>query len=276
MLKFSVKKHIIVGAVVALLIFFHFIGILSPFESTISYWLSPLFRNFYSFSSGLRLTYNEHINKSDLTSRIKQLENQLNKSIIDNVKLKILEEENQALRQNLKFLIKSQYHYAMANIISRGEPIDLVKGNKIIIIDKGSDDGLFPGLPVVSSDFYGSENQGLIIGKIVTVKNNLSEVCLLNNQNCKLAGSLLGQTKINGIVSGELGLTVKMEFIPQTQKINKGDIVVTSGLEQNIPQGLVIGKVIDIVKNNNELWQSSILEPLINFDDLIIVAVLLP
>lgn len=276
MLKLNIKKYIMHGAVVGLLIFFHFLGILVPIESSISRWLNPVLKNFYSLGSGLRSTYNERTNNQVLINKIKQLENQSNKLIIENVKLKILEEENQILRQNLKFFAKNQYHYKMANIISRGESADLIHGNQMIIIDKGSNDGLSIGLPIVSPDIYGSENQGVIVGKIIGIKDNLSEVCLLNNQNCKLAGSLLGQTKTNGIVHGELGLTVKMEFIPQTEKIDKHNIIITSGLEQNIPKGLVIGKVTEVVQDSNELWQSATIEPLIDFDDLIIVSVLLP
>ncbi|MEK7203052.1 MAG: rod shape-determining protein MreC [Patescibacteria group bacterium] len=276
MRKFNFRKYIISMAAVGLLIFFHFLGILHPIESSISYCLNPVTKNFYFLGSGLRSIYNKQTNKQDLINRIKQLENQSNKLIIENVKLKILEEENQILRQNLKFFAKNQYYYKMANIVSRGESADLIKGNQMIIIDKGSDDGLLPGLPVISPDTYNFDNQGVIVGKIMAVKKNSSEVCLLNNKNCKLACSLSGQIKTNGIVHGELGLTVKMEFIPQTEKINKGDIIITSGLEQNIPQGLAIGKVMDVAQNSNELWQSAIVEPLINFDNLMIVSVLLP
>ncbi len=276
MLKFSFKKYIIFIIVAGLLIFFHFLKILSPLESYISYWLNPVSKSLYSLSSNLRSTYNKQTNKQILIDKIKQLEDQSNKLIIENVKLKILEEENQILRQSLKFFTKNQYNYKIANIISRGESADLANGNQTIIINKGSVDELLPGLPIISPDIYGLENQGLIIGKIIATKNNSAEICLLNNQNCKLAGSILGQTKTSGIIHGELGLTIKMEFIPQTEKINKDDIVITSGLEQNIPQGLVIGKIAKVVQDNNELWQNATIEPLINFDDLTIISVLLP
>jgi len=269
MLKFSFKKYVISAAAIGLLIFFHFLGILSSSESLISRLFNPVLKNFYSLGSALRSTYNDHANKQILNNKIKQLENQSNELIIENVKLKILEKENQILRQNLKFFAKNQYHYKMANIISRDK-------NQMITIDKGSADGLSVGLPIISPDIYNSDNQRAIVGKITEIKENLSEVCLLNNQNCKLACSLSNQTKTNGVVHGELGLTVKMEFIRQMEKIDKNDIVITSGLEQNIPQGLVIGKIIDIAQDSNELWQSATVEPLINFDNLTIVSVLLP
>ncbi|MBU2416305.1 rod shape-determining protein MreC, partial [Patescibacteria group bacterium] len=70
------------------------------------------------------------------------------------------------------------------------------------------------------------------------------------------------------------GLTIKMDFIPQNKRINNEDIVITSGLEKNIPKGLVIGKITRINKNNNEVWQNAIIEPLADLDNLIIVSVL--
>lgn len=99
---------------------------------------------------------------------------------------------------------------------------------------------------------------------------------MTNNSDCKLAATILGDTKTNGITAGDLGLTIKMDFIPQTVIIKPGDLVVTSGLEDAIPRGLVIGKVSTVTKESNDLWQSAVIEPLINPDDLIIISVLLP
>ena len=71
-------------------------------------------------------------------------------------------------------------------------------------------------------------------------------------------------------------LTVNMVFISQTEKIEIGNIVVASGLEKNIPRGLVIGRVSKVEKESNELWQSAVIEPIANLDELIIISVLLP
>jgi len=52
--------------------------------------------------------------------------------------------------------------------------------------------------------------------------------------------------------------------------------VVTSGLEEKIPGGLVIGKVTKVNSDSNEVWQSADIEPLIDFDHLTMVSILLP
>ena len=269
MQKPSTKKLIILMAVIGLLIFLHFTKILAPVESFVTGILRPMFSGFYSISSSVRTAYNEQTSKKDLLARVKQLESQANQLTVENVGLKMLEQENQILRQHLKFLTKYEKQYVLANIIFRGSIDSSIAQGNTVIIDKGAKDGLLPGLAIVSS-------QGIIIGKIINVKSNLSEVYLTTNPSCKLAATMQNQDKTSGIVQGELGLTVKMEFIPQTEDIKIGDIVITSGLEQNIPPGLVIGKVTQVIKESNELWQSAVIEPLVDLDELIIVSVLLP
>ncbi|MEA3464193.1 MAG: rod shape-determining protein MreC [Patescibacteria group bacterium] len=267
MQKTGTKKLAIFMAVIGLLIFLHITRVLIPVESFITGILRPLLSGFYSVSSSVRATYNEQTSKEDLFARIKQLESHANQLTVENAKLKMLEQENQILRQYLKFSAKSKQNYVLCNIISRGRIDNPVMQG--IIIDRGAKDGLFPGLAVVSG-------QGIIIGKIIAVKNNIAEVYLITNQACKLAAVMQNQNKTSGIIQGELGLTVRMEFIPQTEKIKIGGLVVTSGLERGIPRGLVIGKVNQIIKESNELWQSAIIEPLVDFDELTIVSVLLP
>jgi rod shape-determining protein MreC len=199
----------------------------------------------------------------------KQQAEQINKLIVANTNLKMVDEENNILREQLGFFAKNKYKHILSNVIFRGDIADISGQTETIIIDKGSRDGLSPGLPVLSSE-------GIIVGKIAAVKDNIAEVYLTNNPKCKLAATILSQTNTTGIAEGELGLTIKMNFIPQNINIAKNNTVITSGLEKFIPRGLVIGNVIDVYKENNELWQTATIEPLVNGDDLIIVSIIMP
>jgi cell shape-determining protein MreC len=67
-----------------------------------------------------------------------------------------------------------------------------------------------------------------------------------------------------------------MNYIPQSEAVVVGDLIVTSGLEAGIPSGLVIGQVAKVNKNGNEIWQSVNIQPLADFDYLMIVSVLVP
>jgi rod shape-determining protein MreC len=67
-----------------------------------------------------------------------------------------------------------------------------------------------------------------------------------------------------------------MNYIPQLEEINQGDIIITSGLGGDIPRGLVIGRVAQVNKQSNEIWQDVTIEPLSSWHSLTIVSVILP
>jgi rod shape-determining protein MreC len=267
--KLNLKNVLIVIAVLALLIFFHKIGTINPIENVVYNFLNPLFSSAHNLSSLVRIKYNEQTSKVNLLGKVKELESQVNQLIVENADLKVLESENKTLREHLDFLSQNKYKYVMSNVISRGDMSEISERTETITIDKGAKNGIYAGLAVLSS-------QGILVGKIVEADNNISKVALTNNSQCKLAATVLNEHKTSGITEGDLGLTVKMNFIPQSEIIKLGDIIVTSGLENFIHRGLVIGKVIGVDKENNQLWQSATIEPMINPDQLVIVSVALP
>lgn len=267
--KKTKKSILIYAAVAGLLIFLSIFKIFSPFENVGRGIINPVLKIFYGTTSTIRIKYGSQVNQGDLSAEVKSLAAERNRLFEENAKLRMVQEENDALRAQLGFLSKNKYHYVVSNVISRGELNNSVGSPETVTIDKGLRDGVSDGLPVVSGE-------GIIIGKVVDVKDNIARVDLTNNYDCKLAATILSDAKTNGITTGNLGLTISMDFIPQTVVINSGDLVVTSGLEEEIPRGLVIGKVSTVTKESNDLWQSAVIEPLVNPDDLIIVSVLLP
>ncbi|OIO08747.1 rod shape-determining protein MreC [Candidatus Falkowbacteria bacterium CG_4_9_14_3_um_filter_36_9] len=266
--KINSKKYIIISAVIGLLIFLHIIKILTPIENITVRLFNPILGSLYKISSNLRNTYKEQTNKRDMAKLAEGLEEKIEELTVQNAKLKVIEEENQILREILKFSKRTDASFLLSHIVSQ-EATNEVSKSRTIIIDKGASDGLRKGQGVITGN-------GILVGKIISVKDNLSEVCLITDSSCKLAAMVQNQDKTSGIGEGDSGLTIKINFIPQTEIINIGDTVVTSGLDNNIPRGLVIGKVSKVNKENNELWQNAVIQPLINLDNLIIVSVILP
>ncbi len=256
-------------AVAGLLIFLFLFKILSPFEKATRQLINPVLKTFYSATTKLRMKYEERASKEDLASQIENLIEERNGLIEEKARWQALEEENGVLREQLGFLTKKKYHYVVSNVVSRGDLTDSNRISESIIIDKGSHDGIYNGLGVIGGN-------GIVIGKVVETKDNIAKVYLTNNSHCKLAATILGDNKTSGVVEGELGLTMKMGFVPQTADIKAGDLIVTSGLEEGIPRGLVIGKVAEIKGESNDPWRLAIVEMLIDPDDLTIVSVILP
>ena len=269
MFKKNNKKAVKIMAVIGLLVFLHIFGWLNWLENSVGRALNPVLSGFYNFSSNIRNVYDWQFNKHDLEKNLKEMEEKLNRLTAENAKLKITEEENKVLREYLRFLAKDDYRYIMANVIARGDISDSAGVVDSIVIDKGREDGVSPGLAVING-------QGIIIGKISEVKEDIAKINLTYSKKCKIAATILNEEKTAGITEGKLGLTIEMNFIPQGTKLNIDDLVVTSGLEENIPRGLVVGKIISVDSESNELWQKAIIEPVADINNLIFVSVLLP
>ena len=267
---FSKKKNITIYlAAFALLIFLYGIGILRPAESLLTRIFNPVLKQFYTIGIDVKNTYEEQTSKFDLTQVIKELQEELMVLSGENAKLKTVIRENNILREHLGFLERNELKYIMSNVISKENILNVGGQTEVIIIDKGGQDGIYQGLSAVNS-------QGVIIGKVADVKERTAKIYLANSDRCKLAVTILGDDNTSGIAQGSLGLVIKMDFIPQMKKLNINDIVVSSGLEKDIPRGLVVGKISEVRKESNELWQSAIIEPMLNMDELTIVSVIIP
>ncbi len=267
--KINLKNSFTYLAVVVLLIFLHATGIARPFESFLAKTLNPIFEIFYVSSSKIRNVYGDQVDKRYFNLIIVELEKENKELLVENAKLKTLEEENEYLKKQIDFRKENNYKYVVAGIVSRNDLMNNSSEEKSIIINMGTKDGVENGLVLLDSG-------GIVIGKIIEVRESISRACLVVDKKCKFAAAIQNQDRTSGVVEGELGLTIKMDLIPQTEILEKGDIIVTSGLESNIPRGLAIGKVSELIKENNNLWQKAIIEPLVDFESLVTVSIILP
>ena len=256
-------------AAFALLVFLYGIGILNPVESLLTRIFNPILKQFHTIGTNVKNTYEEQTSKIDLTKVIKELREEVMVLSGENAKLKTVIRENNILREHLGFLERNELKYTMSNVISREDILNIGGQTEVIIIDKGRQDGIYQGLSAVNK-------QGVIIGKVADVKERTAKIYLASSDRCKLAVTILGDDTTSGIAEGSLGLVIKMDFIPQIRNLNIGDIVVSSGLEKDIPRGLVVGKISEVRKESNELWQSAIIEPMLNIGELTIVSVIIP
>jgi len=267
--KKNSKKLFSYLAVVGLLIFLHFTRIISPVEGFLGVVLNPVSKIFYSGGSKIRNIYGEQVDKRDYNLVIAELERDNRKLISENAKLKTLEEENDYLKKQIDFRKNNDYKYELAEIISRNDLMNNSSEERSIIINKGLRDGLENGLVLLDSE-------GIVVGKIIETRDSIARACLVIDKKCKFAAAIQNEDKTSGIAQGELGLTIKMDLIPQTENLEQGNTIVTSGLENYIPRGLVIGHVSELIKENNNLWQKAVIEPLVDFDSMVIVSIIMP
>lgn len=129
---------------------------------------------------------------------------------------------------------------------------------KSVVIDKGQNIGLVGGEAVIS--------QGFLVGTITLVRENNAEVTLLSDFN-SLIPAVLQNSRGTGILHGGLqGLTV--EDIPLNIGIQKDENVVTSGLGGDIPSGISIGKVTNVISKGSEIFQKVTVASPVDFSNL--------
>ncbi len=151
--------------------------------------------------------------------------------------------------------------YVAASVIGR-DPSPFVK---YVIINRGSDDGLRRGMPVVTS-------QGLA-GRVAAVTSGAGRAELITDPassvNVRIEPSG-AQAVLLGSVTGELSL----DMIPQNASVKIGDLVLTSGLGGNYPGNLLIGQITGVRKRETELFQQATVQPVVDFSKLEILLII--
>ena len=253
-----------------LLLVFHESGFLTPVEQVFHYALDPLQRIFAEVASGVGGLFQVVGEVRELRARVDELEAQVDALTVENVRLREYEAEVQQLHTMLNFV--SDYPisaYLGAEVISREAEVVGVEPNpylRYVTINVGSLQGVEIGMPVVSS------GAGLV-GRISQVGPRMSEVQLLTDTDSAIA-ALLQTSRVTGLVVGQPDSTLQMEYIPQEEQIDVGDIVLTSGLGGVLPKGLVIGQVTEVLQMDYALFQSAAVRPAIDFSRLELVLVI--
>jgi len=265
--KRPVATLAVLGGIVAFLIILGASDSLPLAGGLIRTLLNPFTTITHQIAEKLRPSSLGELSNTDLKNKLEAVDKENQTLAAENARLLTLEDENKKLREYLVFAQTKKLSLQMAEVISRGIAEDSWHNRKTITLNQGSDQGVAIGMPIVSSE-------GVLIGKITGVKSNIAEACLLYSSDCRLAVGIAGQGKTIGIARGDLGLNIITELIPQSQEILEKQVIVTSGLETGMPPGLLIGTVSQVIKQSNELWQSAIIEPAANFDNLRFVAIL--
>ena len=113
------------------------------------------------------------------------------------------------------------------------------------------------------------------MGKITKVEKQLAVVRLISDNQIKVAATVLNNERSLGVVEGGYGLSVRMSFIPRNEVVQVGDQIITSGLELNIPRGLLIGSVAAVENEPYQPFQQAVLTPAADLAKLTLVSVLL-
>jgi len=133
-----------------------------------------------------------------------------------------------------------------------------------LTIDKGSNTDITVGDCVV--DAYGN-----LVGVISEVGFNYSVVATIVDSTTEMGGRLL-RTDDNAVLEGDFTLMkegkLKLAYLPKTAQPLSGDQIVTSGLGDTYPSGLLAGTVESIHTTADGLSRYAVVTPSADLDDL--------
>lgn len=150
-----------------------------------------------------------------------------------------------------------QYNYIPAKVINNSTQ----KVNNYLTIDKGSRDGLQPGMGAISS--FG------VVGVVKTVSNNYATIYSLLHGGMQVSSLLsrpgvFGTTKWDGLDP----LYASLLYIPRHVELQVGDSVTTSGYNAIFPEGIPIGQIKEYSIDENETFYNIIIELSSDFQSL--------
>ncbi|HEX9664738.1 MAG TPA: rod shape-determining protein MreC [Patescibacteria group bacterium] len=261
-----VRFSLIIAVIIILLIFFHYLAWLRPLENLIVRILSPVQAQTLSVSNYFNSFFKKFSYDANLESENEQLRQELNELRLKHSQLQTALEENKIISRQVEFVESNlpDAKYLTARVIGRDQ-----QNQRVFYINRGEKDGVASAAAVIIE-------AGFLIGKTLDVFGDYSSFLLLTDNQSQTAAVIQGQSEINKLVTGEHGLSLKIDLIPQYEEVNLRDIIISSGLENYIPKGLVIGQVEEVIENPNELFKSAIVKPLVAPDNISLVTVIIP
>lgn len=151
--------------------------------------------------------------------------------------------------------------YTAASVIG----IDPSPFFRYIIIDKGSDNGIFKGMPVIT-------DQGLV-GRVDAVISGAARVQLITDPGSAV-NVRLEKAEQDAILAGSANGELTLDLLSQESNIEVGDIVLTSGISGGFPADIIVGQIINTSKTDSDLFQNANVQPIVNFRNLKLVMVI--
>jgi rod shape-determining protein MreC len=188
---------------------------------------------------------------------------------VENAQSEEIRRENELLTGLLQLRAGFDYQTVAATVIAR----ESSEFRRLVVLDQGTDDGIAVGDVAIAAG-------GALAGRVTEVTPDSAKVVLLTDGEFKVIGQLV-TTAGTGEVIGQLGAGVLvMRQIDSSEEVTVGDEVVTAGIELGggvrspYPKGLLLGQVIDVRRDVNDVVQTAYLQPAADLDKLEFVLVI--
>ncbi|MFH1622018.1 MAG: rod shape-determining protein MreC [Candidatus Omnitrophota bacterium] len=187
-------------------------------------------------------------------------ENKLLKKENQQLKVKLMqlqeaEAENKRLQKLLNFKSQSDFSLVTSEIIS----FDASNLRKSLVIDRGSKHGINQGNPVIASEG--------VVGMVVETNQSTSRIILINDLDFSMAAKVKRSNAI-GIISGSLEGLCRLKYLELDEDIKIGDEIVSTKKNSRYPDGIPIGVVTQISKDQSGLSLFAVVKPSVSLSSL--------
>ncbi len=139
--------------------------------------------------------------------------------------------ENQRLKDTLGYVEATQSQGVLARVIGLNASVQF----RSFRIDRGEDDGVRVGMPVVTAEG--------VVGQVVRAVGASADVMVMTDPQSRI-GALVQRSRVRGNVAGAGdGQKMLLDYVRREDDLADDDVVVTAGTDGVFPRGLVIGRI---------------------------------
>ena len=195
--------------------------------------LTPAERAAHWSGHGVRTGWTNYIALRGVRQQNADLQKQIGQLRLERAALA----ENALEGQRLAALVAFKQHYISSTVVAQVLGTSGSDQSRLLTLDKGANDGLKPGMAVITPDG--------VVGKLRDVFPGTSQLLLLSDPTSG-AGVMLASTRIRAIVRGSNTGGVVIGNLTQDDRIKAGEQILTSGGDQVYPRGLPVGTIESI------------------------------
>jgi rod shape-determining protein MreC len=228
---------------------------LRPLENFVINITAPVFNFFRQTGAGFSRVWRGYfylvgVQAENEILKQKTLENQSKEALYQETLL-----EKERLRQLLEFRAQAALPVTGARIIG----FDFSIWFKCAFLDKGTDDGISWGMPVI--------NAAGVVGRVVECYPDYAKVLLLIDRSSAV-DAIVQRNRQRGILDGIGTNRCYLRYVHKNEDIQVGDVILASGLGGAYPRGMMLGSVTAVDKKVPGIFQEVEVKPAVDFTRL--------
>lgn len=234
------------------------LGLLNPPKSVLQVITIPIQYGLYQTSLNVSKQFEFIILARKASQENKALTEQIAYILSENAALRRRLAETEGFLEQQKSLSPQTF-----NLI----PARPIGANRFLVIDKGSEDGLKVGLPVVYKDN--------LLGEVKEISPRKANVALVSDPDSRIVAFVSSSNgRAKGVLAGQFGSEMILDKILHQEPVVKGDLVYSEGSDMKIPRGLILGQVTEVLQRDNEVFKQAKVKPIFNITNLEVVFII--